>query len=352
MRLIRHVILLLCLGYGLLVSAKERLTLEQVMDWPVIAVPTVSYSPETSWAFGAAGAGYARLKSDSLHRLSEFNLHGAYSLNKQWYIHFNSTMYLTDHWQLSCKAHFRHYPDHFYGTGNLPERPFDSIYTSQQLYLMAQPLYQVIDHLHVGASAEFLYEWKGLDSATWAHWRVGAVMQYDTRNRIYYPTSGMLLKAQAEYVTHGVHAQIDFRHFVRLIPKSSYDLVFAYQFRYEGLYCSSTHPELLPTLGGDDLLRGIRAGKYRDNTLLCLQGELRIPIWRIIRADVFAGIGDVYDVHNWQWAKPKVGYGVGLRLCFNQAGVNLRADVARNNIDKDWRQLSSYSFYLTIKEAF
>lgn len=352
MRFTRYFILLLCLGCVLCATAKERLTLEQVMNWPVVAVPTVSYSPETSWAFGAAGAGYVRLPGDSLHRLSEFNLHGAYTLNKQWYVNFSSVMYLTAHWQLSYKARFRHYPDHYYGTGNAQYREFDSVYTSQQLYLMAQPLYRVADHLHVGATAEFMYEWKGLDTCRWVHWRIGAVMQYDTRDGIYYPTSGVLLKAQTEYATHGVHAQLDFRHFVRLIPRSNYDLIFAYQFRYEGLYCSSTPPELLPTLGGDDLLRGIRAGKYRDNTLLCLQGELRIPIWRIIRADVFAGIGDVYDVHHWQWAKPKVGYGVGVRLCFNQAGINLRADVARNNIDKDWSKLNSYSFYLTIKEAF
>jgi hypothetical protein len=48
---------------------------------------------------------------------------------------------------------------------------------------------------------------------------------------------------------------------------------------------------------------------------------------------------------------PKVGYGAGLRVCLNNDMVNIRFDVARNNLTSSWT-LDTWSFYLTLKEAF
>jgi hemolysin activation/secretion protein len=109
---------------------------------------------------------------------------------------------------------------------------------------------------------------------------------------------------------------------------------------------------MLPRLGGQDGLRGVNSDMFRDDIMMALQAELRIPIWSIFRAAVFAGIGDVYDYHNWHWAIPKVGYGIGLRATINKAKVNIRLDVARSNVDPRWDNINAYSFYLTATEAF
>ena len=66
---------------------------------------------------------------------------------------------------------------------------------------------------------------------------------------------------------------------------------------------------------------------------------------------MFAGAGDVYDYQHWQWSVPKIGYGLGLRLTINRAKINIRADVARNNI-YPWQNINGYGFYLTATEAF
>ena len=109
---------------------------------------------------------------------------------------------------------------------------------------------------------------------------------------------------------------------------------------------------MLPRLGGQDGLRGINSDMFRDDIMMAFQAELRIHIWSIFRGTVFAGVGDVYDYHNWHWAVPKVSYGVGLRAAINRAKVNIRFDIARSNVDPRWDNISAYSFYLTATEAF
>jgi hypothetical protein len=41
-----------------------------------------------------------------------------------------------------------------------------------------------------------------------------------------------------------------------------------------------------------------------------------------------------------------------LRLTINRAKINIRADVARNNIYPSWKDIRGYGFYLTATEAF
>jgi hypothetical protein len=137
------------------------------------------------------------------------------------------------------------------------------------------------------------------------------------------------------------------------------DIVLAWQlkgqFLLPDLNLHITHLTLypmLPRLGGQDGLRGINSDMFRDDIMMAFQAELRIPIWSIFRATVFAGVGDVYDFHNWHWEVPKVGYGVGLRAAINKAKVNIRFDVARSNVDPRWNNINAYSFYLTATEAF
>ena len=124
------------------------------------------------------------------------------------------------------------------------------------------------------------------------------------------------------------------------------ELILAWNFRSECAVGGDVPFQLLPTIGGQDLVRGIRQNKFKDNTLFALQAELRIPIWRFLKGAVFGSVGDVYNYNHWQWTTPKIGYGAGLRACIHQAKTNIRFDVARQNYSNNW------SFYFTVKEAF
>jgi outer membrane protein assembly factor BamA len=195
---------------------------------------------------------------------------------------------------------------------------------------------------------------------------LGAVAQYDTRDNVFYPRKGIFAKVSAAAawtnkieIQEGQQATIngllaaDIRQYIPL----PHDLVIAWQLKTQ-LMLSEYHIShmtlypMLPRLGGQDGLRGINSDMFRDDIMMALQAELRIPIWSVFKATVFAGIGDVYDYHNWHWTTPKVGYGLGLRAAINKAKVNIRFDVARSNVDPRWNNINAYSFYLTATEAF
>lgn len=361
------VLLVLC-GTGRLVAA-------DVFSWPVIGAPTAAYAPETSWAFGGSGAGYVILPTDSLGRTSEVSFDVAYTLNRQWFGNVSATLYITHRWQLAMKVGYRYYPDRFYGVGmrdnNLLYSP--EAYNSSSFTLSARPLCRISPRWHVGAAVDVRYEGQGLTpGAPWLQTAAGAVAMYDSRDNIYYPHHGMLLKVQALAVPvwniGGAQTdvfgrfQLDCRYFVDVYK----GLIFAFQGYADVLAGNkvwsyvddggnrvwSPVSVLLPALGGTDMLRGFYYGQYRDEALVAVQAEMRFPVYKILRGTVFAAAGNTCSLYNPLWTMPKVGYGLGLRLQFNSAGVNIRADVARNNYDNRWNALSAYSFYLTVKEAF
>ena len=185
-------------------------------------------------------------------------------------------------------------------------------------------------------------------------WGLGAVVQYDSRDEIYYPSRGLFLKAVAtaylkplgSTTTMGL-ITADLRQFLTLYRQ----LIFAWQLSAQVALGNDMPFQMLPTLGGQDLLRGVRRNMFRDDMAVALQAELRFPIWDALKGTVFAGVGDVYNLKAWHWAMPKVSYGAGLRVAFNAARVNIRFDVARTNVNPSWRA-DGWSFYLTCTEAF
>jgi outer membrane protein assembly factor BamA len=103
--------------------------------------------------------------------------------------------------------------------------------------------------------------------------------------------------------------------------------------------------QMLPTIGGSDMIRGFRERMYTDNTMFMIQAEYRIPIWWRLKAAVFCSVGDVFDIYNPSINRIKVGYGAGLRFRLNDARVHLRVDVAGNSEGE-------VKFYITATEAF
>lgn len=372
MRCRRTLIALIALCMSTIAHA---VSLDSLLNLPALAVPVVNYSPETDWAFGAAVQGYFQVPNRS--RTSFVQLDGAYSLQKQWYVNTQGTIYFAGRvpCQLSYRGGYRDYPDTYYELGNggrrhRPQRKTGQTYQSVRGYAHLEPLWQVAgSHWSLGLVGDFITERVpnlAVPYPSMLMWGVGGVLQYDSRDILFYPHSGLFLKASVTHYEPTLGSTVrmtdlnfDFRSYIPIYR----ELIFALQLRWQcALAAKGTDLpfQMLPTLGGYDLLRGIPRGMYRDNTLVVLQGELRIPIYKWIRATVFAGLGDVCDVwqlrfHNRRLVatgSTKVGYGVGLRASINKAKVNLRFDVARNNIDLSWKTWQSYSFYLTATEAF
>ena len=375
----------------------HAISLDSLLNLPAMGIPVVNYLPESTWEFGAAAQGYFRLPNQE--RTSIVQLDGTYSLNKQWYINAQGTLYFgrknhttqpyttlhhtTPHsWHLQFRVGYSDRPATYYGVYDDPHFANEgntgigmlrqgTPYQLQRGYLHVQAPISVRKDWAVGPMADLLiaqYEidgkYKTPDPLVQA--ALGAVALYDSRDNVFYPTRGIFFKLSAAAawtsrvnIPEGQQTTIngllsaDLRQFVPL----PCNLVFAWQFKAQLMlseYAIShlTLYPMLPRLGGQDGLRGVNSDMFRDDIMMALQAELRIPIWSIFRGAVFAGIGDVYDYHNWHWAIPKVGYGVGLRATINKAKVNIRFDIARSNVDPRWNNINAYSFYLTATEAF
>ena len=369
----------------------HAVSLDSLLNLPAMGIPVVNYSPESTWEFGAAAQGYFRLPNQE--RTSIVQLDGTYSLNHQWYINAQGNLYFGNrisdngyrtekNWQLQFRAGYSNRPATYYGTYNDPHFANEgnmgigmlrqgTPYQLQRGYLNIQAPIYIGPNFALGPMtdvliAQFAIQDLYTTTAPLIQIGLGAVAQYDTRDNIFYPTRGIFFKASAAAawtnkmdIPQGQQATIngllsaDLRHYISL----PHDLVIAWQFKGQMLLSEyfishlTLYP-MLPRLGGQDGLRGINSDMFRDDIMMALQAELRIPIWSIFRATVFAGIGDVYDFHNWHWEIPKVGYGIGLRAAINKAKVNIRFDVARSNVDPRWNHINAYSFYLTATEAF
>ena len=359
--------------------------LDSIMNLPAMGIPVVNYSPESTWEFGAAAQGYFRLPNQE--RTSIVQLDGTYSLRHQWYINAQGTLYFGSRsaspaWQLQFRAGYSDRPATYYGVYDDPHFANEgntgigmlrkgTPYQMQRAYLSLQAPISIDRDWSVGPMldmlvAQYNIEGKYKTPSPLVQAAVGAVGVYDTRDNVFYPTQGIFFKLSAAAawtnkvdIPEGQQATIngllsaDLRQFIAL----PHNLVLAWQLKTQmmlsPLFISHiTMYPMLPRLGGQDGLRGVNSDMFRDDIMMALQAELRIPIWNIFRAAVFAGIGDVYDYHNWHWEVPKVGYGIGLRAAINKAKVNIRFDVARSNVDPRWNNINAYSFYLTATEAF
>ena len=369
----------------------HAISLDSVMNLPAMGIPVVNYSPESTWEFGAAAQGSFRLRNQE--RTSILQLDGTYSLLHQWYINAQGNLYFgnriseNDHrtrgsWQLQFRAGYSDRPATYYGVYRDPHFSNEgnmgigmlregTPYQLQRGYLNVQAPISVGKDWSIGPMLDMLvakYDIAGIYITPGPLLQValGAVAVYDSRDNVFYPTRGIFFKISAAAawtnevdILEGQQATInglltaDLRQYIPL----PHNIVIAWQLKTQMMlseyYISHiTMYPMLPRLGGQDGLRGINSDMFRDDIMMALQAELRFPIWSIFRGAVFGGIGDVYDYHNWHWARPKVGYGVGLRATINKAKVNIRFDIARSNVDPRWNNINAYSFYLTATEAF
>lgn len=394
------------LAWALLHTASYAISLDSILNLPAMGVPVINYCPETTWEFGAAAQGYFRLPNQQ--RISIVQIDGTHSLKHQWYINAQGNLYFgikdvaaslqkdnntsigrpkgdrieAKEWQLQFRVGYGNRPATYYGTYNDPHFANEgnigigilrrgTPYDLQRGYLNVQAPIYIGKHFAIGPMTDVLiaqYNIENIYTTTKPILQLGlgAVVQYDSRDNVFYPTQGIFFKASATAawtnkmdIPEGQQATIngllaaDLRQYIPL----PHNLVIAWQlkgqFMLSEYYISHlTLYPMLPRLGGQDGLRGINSDMFRDDIMLALQAELRIPIWSIFRATIFAGIGDVYDFHNWHWTTPKLGYGIGLRAAINKAKVNIRFDVARSNVDNRWNNINAYSFYLTATEAF
>jgi len=358
--------ILIALLFVSVLAASQEATDSIVSKKSLFIIPHASYQQETSVAPGIAYGYY--FKSKDISRISSVSGSAIYTFLNQFT--FNVTPKIFFHsskWYLYSNLNFRNYPDYYFGIGNKSTNTKQA-FTSQNISLLLQPQYNITKHLLIGAllsarfervltdstfesNRDFIFQQFGRDGwEPYSLLNVGIVAAFDSRDNQFYPQKGIFAKTffSASKAGWGSSYSLqefsfDFRQFVPLFGSH----VFAWQVYYDGIFGANGIPfELLPTVGGRDVLRGFRQGMYRENVLALAQAEYRLPIYKRLKAAVFCSVGDVMNSADYKIDKLKVAYGAGLRYRLNDARVHLRVDLAKNNYG------DKLQFYITATEAF
>lgn len=331
-----------------------------------LVLPTAAYSPETHWKFGLVGAHFFHIDSAAL---SSVQYGGDYSLKNQWSIfgHTHLNFEGKHPWRLYTKIHYTSYPNYYYGVALSTKELFEKRipYSSKQFELKVQPQWRIKQtHFYVGPALHIRYEEAELEEETVSQYPnlqnsegftpytqigLGGLISYDSRDLKEYPHSGIFMKCILHQYSRilwsdysYLNLDLDWRYFEDFNTRS---FVWANQFKSIWNSPSKIPFELMPTLGGMDLMRGMIQNKWRNQSLWCWQSEARYALMSRVFVHTFASLGSVYD-SNFEMGELQCTYGVGLRLAVNKSGVNLRGDIAQDINTGEWK------WYFTVSEAF
>ena len=332
-------------------TVKDTVTSGDRSGW--MAFPFASYSPETEWAFGAAGLYYFRTSSNSLNntRVSNIITSVVYTTKKQLSIEVKYDLYFSnDDYRLDGYTSFSRFPSSFFGVGNFTNEQNEEVYTPKYYHLKNIFVKRIITKnkggLYVGLRQEFRTD-KILESEPdgkinnsqlvgsngGSVFGLGIYAIFDTRDNTLSSSEGKYAEVQLNFFNKLLFSDYNFTSF--LIDLRDYEsfAVFNSQttmaLQFSTMFTKGNIPfYILPTIGGNKNMRGVYEGRYRDNNSFFLQAEYRFPIYWIVGMTVFAGTGQVAkDIMDYSLKGLKIAYGFGVRLnVIPDEKVILRAD--------------------------
>jgi hypothetical protein len=326
-------------------------------------LPIVSYAPETRLSAGGFLYTYFKLsKLDSLTKKSNTQTYLIFTLNEQILFQNDFAIYTPGNkFYLKGRADYIHFPEFYFGIGNATQIEnkclidFNALQISTSSYFLVkkklyaglllehQNLYMLNKTLVSYSDNREVYGGQGYSNSG-----VGISILLDKRNNPLNPEKGYYL--ETSYSTYYNHKQdrhaysglkIDlrwYRTFLKSIVLNTSML---------SVFNQGAVPfRMMPYLGGPRYMRGYYQGRYRDNNLLVLQEEVRLPLWGRVGLALFAGVGQVSEkTEELILNRFHYNYGLGLRFKIDRK--------ENTNIRFDWGFTEdSQGMYLVFAEAF
>ncbi len=323
--------------------------------------PFIFYTPETKLAGGGTVLVFMR-GEDPDARPSVISPVFVYTAKKQTLAFLSGEFYMDEErWRVIAMGGYTKFPNTFWGIGNdapdADEEDFTPRTTMASLSVerLVAPAFYLGGRLDYAERTLLEVETGGLlDSHALPGVRDGRVMSAgvslsrDTRDSTTYPKDGGLYSLVMMVVGGGLGGDYDYR--AATLNLTTYRAVSERSLLAVQVVAdmrSDAPPfDLLPQIGGDVLLRGYFAGRWRDRNMLTAQAEWRGPLWRSLGAVVFAGAGQVgRDPGDIDLGGLHVAGGWGLRVPLNKdEQLNLRLDWGFGD--------GSSGFYMSLGEAF
>lgn len=328
-----------------------------------VAYPTLSFSPETSWEFGAAAVLVYFARRDTTNRLSEASGFTFFTVEGQFGAHLDHTLYSHQNlWFALGEIRLQNYPLLYYGIG--PDVPNEELGIANADFTLIRErfLRKVHGDWYMGLEVDFQrlsqvsFDWHDsappiesiLGADGYSNLGLGLGLVYDTRHNPLNVRHGFLSEiAYLHYEpswgsTHRLNSIfLDSRAFFKVNKRN----VLALQLM--GSFSEGEVPfNQLNMVGGETMMRGYYLGKYRDKNLLGFQVEHRwlpFKFSKRIGAAAFASIGSVSPTLKFDKTLWTVGGGPRV-LLFPKRDIFTRVDVGLNS--------EGYGIYLFIGEAF
>ena len=333
----------------------------------IITSPVVTFAPETSLGIGIGSKYLFKFKgSGEETRTSNMPASIRYTLKNQ-FIFFSGFEVFTNQekWVITGNLLFQNFPRFFYGIGRDTSKDNEEDYGTYQFLFEPLILKKVFtDFLYVGAGPRYnrIYNvefeeggiidaerYSGYNGSTSVGMEVGLL--YDDRDNILNASRGWFFKLTRGFYGDFLGGSNDFnltrfdlRHYISL-NQSKRDIV---AFQFLGSFSNGNVPFAeLALLGGSEIMRGYREGRYVDNNLLAGQIEYR-KLFKNSRWGVvgFIGGGDVFNQASQlklNTIRPNVGVGVRFMID-KEERLNLRGDWGFGD--------ASNHLYFTISDAF
>lgn len=325
--------------------------------------PVAYYAPETKLAVGVLGAYTFYNKKDSAQkRPSQIQVGAAYTFNKQLLFYIPFRIYTRqNNFVLYGEAGYYKYTYFFYGTGNNQALDYKELYKVNFPRIRINALRKVTEKLYAGVRYWLEdYQITSIDSGKQLSTGliagskssfvsgIGPVINYDTRDNIFYPTKGVFIDASAQFYGNATGSNYKYSRYTfdgSVFFSGKSKNVWAFNVFADFVRGNTIPFNHLALLGGNKKMRGYYEGRYRDKNLLALGGEYRLHIYKRFGAVAFANAGAVNNETLKLPTYIRATTGAGVRYALNKSEkLNIRLDYGFGK--------NTSGIYFTIGEAF
>jgi len=324
-------------------------------NFSIIALPVISYTPETDLTIGATVQFFFRPKKTPQSHLSSIFLGGYYTLNKQYQFFTRYEIFLKeDKLWFDGEFKYQNWLEEFYGIGNETKYKDREIINYQQWYWDFRILFR-LKNFYLGpqirisrlwdtsyaSDSTILSETDVIGKDGYYTMGVGLALAWDTRDNNIFPLTGHYIqlsnlnhpkwRSGAQFKFFNV--EFDYRQFFN--PRKGKHVI---AIRGYLLFNPGDPPFRLMSLhGGQYHGRGYYEGRYRDRHMWSTQFEWRFPIFWRIRGEIFGSLGDVgHTVGDWSFKTIKWGAGFGIRFVMNKKErTSIRFDYGFGQTEND-----------------
>lgn len=350
----RYYLSILALAMCLAAFAQQKDSTKRVR---IVPLPSIFFTPETSWGFGATVLGFYTHK-DTSTRKSNGQLFIDFTLMKQasFQSDFNIFTKKNDFY-IKGSHDLSKFPEFFFGIGNRNQRDdhclinisyFDA---KLALYRQLRPdvyLGTIFHHQNLSSLDKNIEQRDfSIGEMGYTSTATGIGLLVDKRNNILNPSKGYYFETKISKYFDGSHMTKGFKsHTLDARYYHTFDKLILNTNLYTVHNTGIVPFRMMPFLGGPRFMRGYYAGRFRDNNLSFVQAEVRRKLFWRIGVAAFSGTGQVYnDISEFSTDRFHFNYGGGLRFQLHKdSPANIRFDYGRTR--------DSHGFYIVFGECF